>query len=443
MVDETGEQAFSWDRRLSEEDLLTPRGRSEPRGSAEQPVVVVPPSLPTMSPTQSLREEAPAVAPAVPAGILENLDRQSILDWLNRTQADGSAPGTVHPDNQGTEDQVVVEDGEILEEPAGSQDSPSLVDHSEDSASRRSSVNSDYYPGLDRFKGPNLSDSSGSSDSDTDDVESEDEVPADPSLGGDNEELPLRIDEDAGVAPLLDNVQPVDQPQVRAEALFVPPPMEEEVPASGEDDSLEDEAGQAGYILTEEEKALGIQTFRVTPRPAREWRVLAYPWAMEGESDEGHKGVKHQASGLFFPEALYHIQSRGVEDLICASSMGKKSPLFMRALSSLPLPRISDREKEIRRKARISGEVLDLVMADGSFSKALGWSALTDFSGVELDHVTEHLTDVFKNQSSPPRYHSASFAFKGIVHPKFLKFSKKIFLLKMMYQHVAEGVVEY
>ena len=216
MVDETGEQAFSWERRLSEEDLLTPRGRSEPRGPAEQPVVVVPPSLPTLSPTQSLREEAPAVVSAMPAGILENMDRQSILDWLNRTQADGSAPGTVHPVNQGTEDQVVVEDGEILEEPAGSQGNPSLADHSEGSASRRSSVNSDYYPGLDRFKEPNLSESSDSSGSDTEDVESEDEVPADPSLGGDNEELPLRIDEDAGVAPRLDNVQPDDQPQSRA-----------------------------------------------------------------------------------------------------------------------------------------------------------------------------------------------------------------------------------
>ena len=32
---------------------------------------------------------------------------------------------------------------------------------------------------------------------------------------------------------------------------------------------------------------------------------------------------------------------------------------------------------------------------------------------------------------------------KGITNPKILRFSKFFFLLKMMYQHVAEGVVEY
>ena len=249
MVDETGQQAFPWDRRLSEEDLLSPRGRSEPRGSAQQPVIVVPPSLPTMSPTQSLREDAPAVVPAVPAvpaGILETMDRQSILDWLDRTQANGSTPRSEHPGNQGTEDQVVVEDGEILEEPESSQDTPGLVDHSEGSASRRSSVNSDFYPGLDRFKGDNLSEASDSSDSDTDEVDSEEEVPADPGHGSDNEELPLRIDEEAGLAPQVDIVQSVDQPLLEAEALDVPSPSEEEVLAAGEGGSLEDEAGQSG-----------------------------------------------------------------------------------------------------------------------------------------------------------------------------------------------------
>ena len=396
MVDEVGEQAFSWDRKLSEEDLLESRGRSEPRGPAVQPPVVVPPSLPTMSPTHSLREDVPATTPAAPEGILANLDRQSILDWLDRTQAENPAPGIVPPVSPEPEDPNVVEDGEIREEPLVSQEVANLVDHAEDTSSMRSSANSDFYPGLDHFKDNSFSESSDSSGSDTEDVESEDEVP--PSGAGEPE-LPLPIKDGA-------------TPSTSAGGPDLPSPIEEEVVCLANAGSP-DEADGSGYHLTDEERAMGIETFKVAPRPSREWRVLAYPWAVEGESESGQKGVKHQATGFFFPEALYHTQSRGVEDLICASSMGLKSPLFMRVLSSLPLPRVSDKEKESRRKARITGEVLDLLLADGSFSKALGWSALGDYSGVELERVTEHLTDVFKNQSSPPRPHSASFAIKG------------------------------
>ena len=213
----------------------------------------------------------------------------------------------------------------------------------------------------------------------------------------------------------MDDATSVEQPSPGAGRAVLPLPSEEEVASlpPANDGSPEDSATQSGYEMTDEERAMGIETFRVAPRPIREWRVLAYPWAVEGESDNGRPGVKHQASGLFFPEALYHTTSRGVEELICASSMGLRSPLFLRMLHSLPLPRVSDKEKESRRKTRIKGEVLDLVMAEGSFSKALGWSALGDYSGVEIERVTEHLTDVFKNQSSSPRSHSASFAIKG------------------------------
>ena len=398
MVDAVGEQAFSWDRKLSEEDLLESRGRSEPRGSTEQPPVVIPPSLPTMSPTRSLREEAPASAPAVPAGILANLDRQSILDWLDQTQAGGSAPRSVPPVDADTEDHDAVEDGEIREEPTVSQESPNLDNRTEDTSSVRSSMNSDCYPGLDRFK-EHLSESSEESDADTEDLESDEEgLEVLPQDAG-RLELPLPLKDDG-------------RPSPSADAPVLPSPIEEEVASVVVDGTPEDSAN-SGYDLTAEERAMGIETFMVAPQPVREWRVLAFPWAVEGESEDGRKGIKHQATGFFFPEALYHTKSKGVEDLICASSVGMKSPLFMRVLSSLPLPRVSDKEKECRRKARISGEVLDLVLADGSFSKALGWSALDDFSGVEIERVTEHLTDVFRNQSSPPRSHSASFAIKG------------------------------
>ena len=86
-----GHQAFSWDKKLSDEDLLgsSSRCRSEPRGSAEQPSLAVPPSLPSLSPR---RDTAPATHPIITDGVLATLPRQSILEWVERTKAAASAP---------------------------------------------------------------------------------------------------------------------------------------------------------------------------------------------------------------------------------------------------------------------------------------------------------------------------------------------------------------
>ena len=217
------------------------------------------------------------------------------------------------------------------------------------------------------------------------------------------------------VPPQVEDGTPVVPPQV-GDGTELPPPFEEEavVPSQVSDIAPGEEATFSGYVLTDEDRAMGVEAQRPAPQPSREWRFLGYPWCIERELEDGRKGVVHQESGLFFPEAMYHTTSKGVDELIRASSKGAKSNLFLRVLGSLPLPRISDKEKETRRKTRIRGEVMDLVVAKGSFSKALGWSANSDYSGVEVDRVTEHLTDVFKNQSSPPRaYSSPSFSIRG------------------------------
>ena len=94
-------------------------------------------------------------------------------------------------------------------------------------------------------------------------------MPVEPSLGADGSELPLPLEEDV--------VPPFERPPSGSGSADLPPPIEEEVARLGEDVSPGDDPGQSGYDLTEEEKAMGIETFRVAPRPARDWRVLAYP----------------------------------------------------------------------------------------------------------------------------------------------------------------------
>ena len=164
MVDEAGQEAFAWEQILTDEILLGPASRcqSEPRGSKARRANP-PPSLPAASPK---RASAPRVAGS-PRALLEGMGRNAVMQWLASTQnEDDPAANSPVPVRVSEEVLPVVnlEEEEIPDEPTGSKKAPSQSDPDDERTSLGTSIDSDCYPGLDRFLGEENKEASVSSE---------------------------------------------------------------------------------------------------------------------------------------------------------------------------------------------------------------------------------------------------------------------------------------